>query len=160
MRATIWTLTLSTLLAIFAGLVFSHPADAAPFRPRQYSESERVKAKDRCRAGGGTSFETAYNYDYGTDVATSVTTTCHGGTHDGETCTIGGSQWQVSCTKSRASGRETGGVPTDAVIEPVDSDSSSSTAEPAAGTGGVVWTGAVAAGGVIVAVEADDEDGQ
>jgi hypothetical protein len=160
MRATTWTLTLSTLLALLAGLMFSQPADAETFRPRQYSESDRLKARDRCRAGGGTSFDTAYHYEYGTDVPTSVTTTCHGGAHDGETCTIGGSQWQVTCTKSHAPTTETGGVPTDAVIEPTEADPSTTTADPAGGSGEVVWTGAVATGGVIVAIEADDENGQ
>src|SRR5688572_376964 len=122
MRATTWTLTLSTLLAMLAGLVLAHQVEATPFRPRPYSEGERLKAKERCQDGGGTSFETVYHYDYGTDVATSVTTTCHGGKNNGETCTIGGSAWQVTCTKSLAPPSEIGGVPTDAVIEPLESD--------------------------------------
>ena len=92
MRAIIRLLTLSTLLAVLGGMLLTNQVDAAPFQPRPYSESSRLEAKTDCQLGGGTSFETVYHYEFGSKAPTSATTTCHGGTNDGQTCRITGSQ--------------------------------------------------------------------
>jgi hypothetical protein len=81
------TLTLSLLLALLLAATLVHRADAQVFRPRSPTESSRLDAKDECKSGGGTQFQTVYHYN-ANGVLQSMTTTCHGGENDGETCTI------------------------------------------------------------------------
>jgi hypothetical protein len=133
MLATTRMLALSTLFALFVGMVLAHRADAAPFRPRPYSESSRLEAKDDCRLAGGSSFETVYHYDYGSSVATSATTTCHGGKNDGQTCEITGSN--KYCTSALvSSGAIVAAPPSEAVIEPLAPSPASTTTRPVGGT--------------------------
>ena len=115
MLATTRLLTLSTLIAMLLGLILIDQAGAAPFRPRPYSESSRLEAKDDCRLAGGTSFETVYHYDYGGNTPTSATTTCHGGKNDGQTCQISGSS--KTCTQALVSTNSPTAVSTGSVLE-------------------------------------------
>jgi hypothetical protein len=149
MVATTRMLALSTLLAMFVGLVLAHRADAAPFRPRPYSESSRLEAKVDCQLGGGTSFETVYHYDFGSSVPTSATTTCHGGKNDGQTCEISGSS--KSCSKALLPASESlGALPSETVIEPLAASSAPSTTRPTIGTvDGTIQT---------APIDAEDED--
>ncbi len=107
--------TLTTLFALHVGLTMVQQADAAPFRPRPFSETERLAAKSDCQLGGGQQFETVYHYEYGGGTPTSATTTCHGGTNDGQTCTISGSSKQ--CTSAIVVRRGTVDVDGAEVIE-------------------------------------------
>ena len=133
MLATTRMLALSTLFALLVGMVLAHRADAAPFRPRPYSESSRLEAKDDCRLAGGSSFETVYHYDYGSSVATSATTTCHGGKNDGQTCEITGST--KNCTSALvSSGATVAAPPSEAVIEPLAPNPASTTTRLVGGT--------------------------
>ncbi len=93
------------VLGMLVGLTLVHQADAAPFRPRPYSESSRLQAKEDCQLGGGQQFETVYHYGYGGKTATSATTTCHGGKNDGQTCEISGSGKQCTPAIMPAGGR-------------------------------------------------------
>ena len=95
-------LSVSMLFALLLGPAVAGQADAAPFRPRPYSESSRLAAKDDCQLGGGHQFVTVYHYQFGSGTPTSATTTCHGGTNDGQTCEISGSNKQ--CTMPLAAG--------------------------------------------------------
>jgi hypothetical protein len=110
MGATTRLMALSVLLAVMFGLTLSQvqQADAAPFRPRPYSESERTAAKDECQLGGGTQFETRYHYGFGGTTATSATTVCHGGKNDGQTCEISGSR--RTCTSAALPTNDPSGV--------------------------------------------------
>ena len=140
MLATTRILALSTLLALFVGLMLAHRADAAPFRPRPYSESSRLEAKNDCQLGGGSSFETVYHYSFGSSVPTSATTTCHGGKNDGQTCEITGSK--KYCSSALVAGSASvGAPPSEAVIEQFDTNPAPSTTRPASTT----VTGAVQA---------------
>lgn len=138
MFATTRMLTLSTLFTLLVGLLMVHQADAeGRFRPRGYSEENRLRLKESCKEGGGTSFETNYHYDFGSDIPTRVTTTCHGGKKDGSTCEVG---QIVTCGKSVLPEDQDGpfgGLPSDAVIEEIDASSSS---ETAGSVGGVLAT--------------------
>ena len=89
-------LLVPTFFALLISLAVAEQADAAPFRPRPYSESSRLDAKVDCQLGGGTQFVTVYHYQFGGGTPTSATTTCHGGTNDGQTCEISGSNKQCS----------------------------------------------------------------
>jgi hypothetical protein len=126
MLATTRLLVLSALLAVLLAPALAVRADAAPFRPRPYSESARLEAKDACRLGGGTSFETVYHYNFGSSVPTSATTTCHGGKNDGQTCEISGSSKSCS-TVLRTADEPLGAPPSDVATEQIAASPSSST---------------------------------
>jgi hypothetical protein len=80
-------LALSLLLALVIGVAPVHRADAQVFRPRESLDSMRLDAKGECKSGGGTQFQTVYHYNSAGSVQ-SLTTTCTGGSNNGETCTI------------------------------------------------------------------------
>ena len=103
-------LSVSTLFALLLGLALAGQADAAPFRPRPYSESSRLAAKDDCQFGGGNQFVTVYHYQSGSSTPTSATTTCHGGTNDGQTCEISGSNKQCTMPLAAGDGRSSPSV--------------------------------------------------
>ena len=108
-------IAVSTVFALFLDLAVAGQVDAAPFRPRPYSESSRLAAKDDCQLGGGSQFVTVYHYQFGGSTPTSATTTCHGGSNDGQTCEISGSNKQ--CTMPLTAGGEGTHSPLGGIVE-------------------------------------------
>ena len=136
MIATTRLLAVSTLLALVFGLLLVHQAGAeGRFRPRGYSEEARQILKESCKERGGSSFQTDYHYSYGSDVPTSVSTTCHypDGT-SGPTCEVGAIR--VTCGKQilpADEGGPFGGPSGDTMIDEFDTNSSSETVDPGDG---------------------------
>ena len=108
-------LLVPTLFALLLGLAVAGHVDAAPFRPRQYSESSPMDSKVDCQLGGGTQFVTVYHYQFGGSTPTSATTTCQGGTNDGQTCEISGSNKQ--CTIPLTAGGDRTRSPLGGIVE-------------------------------------------
>src|SRR5262245_13716684 len=106
MVATRRTITLSLLLTLLLAATLVHRADAQVFRPRSPTESSRLDAKSECQTGGGTQFQTVYHYN-ANGVLQSMTTTCHGGSNDGETCTITANSRVCASRRFPRTGRRT-----------------------------------------------------